>query len=444
MRTKLTKTAAIALLLLCLGGCIFRGVDQLYELPKTSDTFLNLQQAIDEVKGSAESIAPTSGGRTQAIQLFDLLADGTQEAIAFFRDPSAEKPLKIAIFRATESENYELYAMIENAGSEIGSIEYVDLLGGKELELVVSWQTSTVQNLVAYSITEGRVEELMRSGYSRYLSADIDNDGKSELYLCQIDSASPDGNHVEMYAENGGVMQLYSSAFLSNGVVPLMERGYLREGIPAIFVTSGFGDNYRVTDVIAQRGSAIRNITMDEASRRSTATTRIHTGLSLMDINEDGVVEIPVPVPIHSPEPSGDNFWNTLWKQFDAEGRAYVTMQTYHNNNDGWYLILPEEWEGKITLSRSETTTSARGERAVIFSHWEGDPEIKPEPFLTIYRITGANREEQTALGARFRLIPDYQDSEAVYAAEIHPAAFKHGMDEAGVKARFQPIINLN
>ena len=46
-----------------------------------------------------EYAAPLTGEMIQSVQLQDLDGDGRQEAIAFFRMSSEEKPLKIYIFR---------------------------------------------------------------------------------------------------------------------------------------------------------------------------------------------------------------------------------------------------------------------------------------------------------------------------------------------------------
>ncbi len=438
-------TCITAMLMLLLSGCMFRSVDELYELPKTSEEFMNLQATIQAYKGSAESIAPTSGSKTQAIQLEDLLMEGEQEAIAFFRDNSAKNPLKIAIFKKNETGEYSLYDEIESTGSDIESVEYVDLLGGKSKELVVSWQVSATSHmLIAYNIEEGskaeNKEPIMASNYSRYTSADLDGDGKSELFLAHIDSANLGGNRLEMYQQNSSVMkmELLSTAPMSDGATPSIVKGALTNGEAALFITMEFGDNYRVTDVFRMGTSGIRNITMDEATRRSP-TARVFTGLTPADINGDGFMEVPISSSVHSPPSmTGDTFWRINWWQFNAEGEAKTALRTYHNNNDRWYLVLPYEWEGKVSLMRTESV--ALGERAVEFFHWEGDPAVQPEKFMTIYRLAGTNREVHATMGERFRL--PYPEGEAIYAAEFFAADWDSGLTQEDLITRFHPITN--
>ena len=108
------------------------------------------------------------------------------------------------------------------------------------------------------------------------------------------------------------------------------------------------------------------------------------------------------------------NFWAIRWMQYDIDGSAELVYTTYYNDRDGWYFILPESWEGKITVSRSDV---AGGERAVIFSHWEADSDESPQAFLAIYALSGDNRYMRANLTGRFRLTPAGAGDDVIYAA---------------------------
>ena len=82
------------------------------------------------------------------------------------------------------------------------------------------------------------------------------------------------------------------------------------------------------------------------------------------------------------------NFWLIDWYQYQETGERDHVMTTYHNVTDSWYLVIPQEWEGKITISRNDQVI---GQREVIFSLWQGEDK-EPVPFLSIYRLTGLNR----------------------------------------------------
>lgn len=430
MKTKRIWVILLAGLLFCLSGCVFRGTDELFALPRTSETNQKLQAKVQDVMGTATGISPVSGNNTQTLQLVDLDRDGTPEAVAFYRDNSTEWPLKIAIFKQDEGGNYELYAQIEGAGTDIESIEYRNLVEGQELEILVSWQvTPTVHTLVAYSIRENQVSELMRSGYTRYVSTDLNGDERAELLLIQLESADPVGNRVELYTGVGGAMEFHSSAPLSEGIIALQlwETGFLSGKVPSLMVTSEYAENKYITDIFCMSETGLRNITLDENARISNRTLRQYTGVSPADINKDGITEIPITKSIPTYKGNGsENFWKINWMRFAKDGSQKAVLSTYHNNSDRWYLELPDAWNGQITLSRQEQASS--GERAVVFSYWKGNPQTPPIPFLTIYRLTGNNRDNNASQGKRFTL---YSDSDTIYVAEFMDSTWNCGIDKA-------------
>jgi hypothetical protein len=411
-------------------------------VPEASEEYVNLKNTIDAVKGTADYAAPTSGGNTQTVQLVDLDGDGVQEAITFFRDSSAEKPLKIYIFKQKEQDHYEAQAVIEGDGTAIESILYRNLGGTDDKELVVSWRmSSTVHTLVAYRLDGSEVAELMRTGYSDYVAADMDKDDQAELLLLQIDSAGNDSS-VEYYDYKDGAMALFSSAPLSADIsdVRSYRAGYLKNYIPALFVTSELSDGDVATDIFSVEEEKIYDLTTDKDTGYSVETYRFYTSIGPTDINDDGVLELPQPQAIwaYNKTSSADDFWIITWRQYDKHGVVWPISTSYHDFNtyDRWYLILPDEWQGKFTISRGEAI-STTGERSVIFSYWNGNPGVKPQPFLTIYKLTGSNRVTRSKLGSRFIL---RTESDAIYAAEFSPCDWDCGLDEEGVRSRFSLI----
>lgn len=441
-RGKMTVLCLTAGLFLLLSGCFFKSTDELYAVPQASKEYVNLKATIDMVKGTADYAAPISGGNTQTVQLVDLNGDGIQEAVTFFRDSSADKPLKIYIFRQTGQEQYEVGAVIEGDGTAIESIQYQNLGGTDAKEIIVSWRLSNaVHTLVAYNLDGGEAIELMRTGYSEYLATDIDKDGTDELLLMEFDDTEGSGE-VEYYDYKDGAMALCSSAPLSAGLtgVRSYQAGYLKDFLPALFVTSVLGDNAAAIDIFTVTDQQIQNLTLNPDTKCSTETYRFYTNIGPADINHDGILELPQPQAIwaYSKATSADDFWMIKWRQFDGSGTVWPVFTTYHNYNasDRWYLVLPENWEGKFTLSRGDTI-STTGERSVNFSYWTGNSKVEPEPFLVIYKLTGTNRVSRSKLGNRFIL---RMESDAIYAAEFIQCDWDCGLDEDSLQARFALI----
>ena len=82
------------------------------------------------------------------------------------------------------------------------------------------------------------------------------------------------------------------------------------------------------------------------------------------------------------------------------------------------------------------------GERAVLFSYWEGDSSEDPTPFLVIYTLSGDNRHMRANMSGRFRLLEEVGESDTIYAARFIQNDWDCGLDESGVKSHFALITN--
>ena len=232
-------------MLLLLTGCFSQSVEELYAPPRAPDDYLKLDNKINEVlSAGGEYAAPLTGEYTQKVQLQDLDGDGKQEAIAFFRVASSERPLKIYIYRQT-GDDYKVAAIIEGEGSAINYVAYENLDNSPSKEIIVSWQMMSDQNhsLAAYSIHNDQVLELMRTSYTSFQVCDLDQDSQDEIVVVQT-GATEESNRVEFYNYRDGMMGLDSSAPLSRNVTGLpdggVKTGYLQENIPAVFVSSTY------------------------------------------------------------------------------------------------------------------------------------------------------------------------------------------------------------
>lgn len=442
-------------MLALLSGCMSRSGEEFYTLPQLPEDYLALQQTINKVMSDlgAEYAAPTSGTNTQNIQLQDLDGDGIQEsALAFFRVSGAEeKPLKIYIFRQNQdTDEYEVAWIIEGDGTGIYSMALENLGGTADKELVVSWQISAkVQSLSAYSLQRGGdVVELMRSGYTKHAVVDLDRDNQKEIVLIQLDTAE-NNSRAELYNYDNGLMVHTSAAPLSLDIsdIQAAKVGTLTNLMPALFISSDLveGDG-RVTDIIALRDGVLTNLTLDAESGKSLSTVRAYTDfkdVNGMDINNDGILELPLPELLPPVGDSATPMYLLHWNQCDPEGQAVRVCTTFHSYEDSWYLILPESWQGKVTAARRDSGGSTAGtERAVSFYYLPektGEDEEAPEPeeFLTIYRLTGTNRARRAALEGRFIL---FEDSDVIYAARFRDTEWDCGLDRDKLQENFNRI----
>lgn len=445
------KLGILLLMLFVLSGCMSQSGEDFYALPQLPEDYLALQKTIDRVMNTigAEYAAPSSGDNMQTIQLQDLDGDGAREsAVAFFRVANAEKPLKIYVFRQnTTSGEYEVAWTIEGDGTGIYSVAFENLGGKNSKEIVVCWQISAkVQSLTAYSLQSGgNVTELMRSGYTKHAVVDLDRDNEKEILLVQLDTAE-NNSRVEMYDYDNGIMLLTSAVPLSLNITEIKAAkvGSLVGEInlpPALFVSSDFGENGgRITDIIAVREEGLVNLTLDQTIGMSTSTVRYYKDFNDangLDINGDGVTELPVSESLPPATETSSQMHLLHWYQYDLEGAATRVYTTYHCYDDSWYLVLPEDWLGQVTVARRDQSASASvSERAVSFYHF--DPETgETEEFLTIYRLSGTNRNYRSTVDDRFVI---FESSDVVYSAKFRNSQWNCGLDDDALRERFNRI----
>ena len=448
MARKILGLMALLLCLTGLSGCVFSSVEEMYALPKSSEAYVNLQAKINTEKGNAEYIAPLSGENRQTIQLVDVDGDGVQEAVAFFRDAQAEAPLQIVFFRQDEEGEYQPWARIEGVGTEIESIDYLELCEPAGCEILVSWQVNaSVRDLVGYAVKDGQPVEILRTSYDGYLAADLDQDGLKELVLAQPGGDDQTGWEVDYYDGIQGRMELLSATPLSQGAAEIntWTAGMLADEIPALFVTSTFGEEDLITDIFCLGEQGLENIALHDGARQSGDVYHYYAGVHPADMNGDGVTEVPVAqsIPAYGTSTAGE-FWWLPWMAYQSDGPSAQVLTTYHSG-DGWYLEIPDTWTGAFSMCRQEN--SATGVRNVLFAQGvelaeeeedEGEDEdnltnAQPTPFLAISTLMGADRGELAQLGNRFTLV---SDSTTIFAGEFFDG-WDCGLDEDTLRQRF-------
>lgn len=414
----------LAALLFCLSGCYSGNIDQYFSLPMASEEYRQLQSLIDEELASgSEYSAPIHGSYRQSVQLSDVDGDGADEALAFFRD--AAKNPKINIYDSENGE-YRLARSISGEGSSIGRIDYADLTGDGQKELLVSWQISSgLSVLGVYSLAGWSGDVLLSTDSAEFVTGDINRDGCDELL--NLRAANSTTYLVDQYTFPLGQEPQATSAALSAGISALqrLRMVTLAGDAPALLAESTLTTGDLVSDLFVCRDGSLINLTMNRTTQISE-TRRSYSLVYAQDIDGDGSTEIPHPQQLYS---RGDEvFWSIAWFRYDASGRASTIMTTYHCVTDNWYLVLPSGWDVGLTVRRDD---SVSGERAVILSRLRSDGSL--EDYVAIYAITGENRYERARLDNRFLL---QEEGTTVYAAKLLDGK----TDENTIRSRFHVI----
>ncbi len=427
---KAAMLALAAVFATLLSGCFAQTMDELYALPRQSDDYNNLQQAIDAVMTNGTAYcAPATGSNQQPVQLADLDGDGDDEAIVFLK-ASDEKPLKLYLFDLVDGA-YQNIAVIEGSGSTFDRVEYVELDGEPGAEIVVGRQVSeqVLQALGVYALRDGHVVELLSCNYTEYTVADLTNEGVSDLFVLRFDTEERTGV-AELYTYNNGMMEREPEASMSTGVdsVKRIISGSIGGGVPAVLVASTYEDSSILTDVFAVRGGTFCNITAGTSSASTVRNYYVYA----TDIDSDGIIELPEPelLPSLQGADAADAYWIIRWYSLSIDGRRTRKMTTYHNYSGGWYVTLPDAWGASLTVTRGEEISGVRG---YVFSQWYGAMR-EPEEIFTIYAFTGDDRAALAASDGRFVI---GEKGDVTYAASFGTAPRASELTADDLIARF-------
>ena len=434
---RLVLAAVGACLLLPAAGCGFSlSPEELYSLPQLPAEYTELNNSLNRViEEGAEYAAPVSGNNIQPVQLEDLNGDGEEEAVAFFRNSADERPLKIYIFSAGEG-SYEQAAVIEGTGTSIYSVAYEDLDRDGWKELLVGWRVNTdLQALSVYTLQSGEPEELVSgTSYVKYAVSDLDQDGLQEVVVLRADEQ---GNGVaDYYCWEEGELQLRPSARITSTMAELSQQGrvksgILADGVPALFVTGVEESSTMATDILTVKNGELSNILLSDLTGVSSEVAPF-SHLYPADINSDGVTEVPHPVTTGE---EGDASTHRIdWYAYASDATSTVALRTYHDTEDGWYLVLPDSWIGQVVFRR----TTAADENTVTFAYLEGEAGI-PRAFLEIKKLTGSSREIKAIRGERIIL---RRQPEAIYTAEFLEGndGWTYGISEEDLREAFSLI----
>lgn len=433
MKTDMSKIKMVVLVLamLLLNGCATRTVDELYCLPKRSEEYNSLQSAIDEVMGDLSYCAPMSGEHLQTVQRADLDGDGVDEYLLFAKGTS-DKPLQILIFREAEDQ-YILSDRVYSAGGAFDVVEYARVDDQPGYELIVGHRVSeqVQRSVVVYRFENGKAVSLLNASYTKFVPCDLNADGRTGLLVLRPGEGGEQNGVAEVYTYLNGAMERSNQAEMSEPVEKIKRiiTGKLHGGYPAVYVASAVDEKSIITDVFTLAENRFQNISFSNESGTSVQTLRNYF-VYADDIDEDGVVELPNLINMHIPEGTNATEMQYLirWYAMNTGGEEIEKKYTFHNFQGGWYLTLGSQWAYRVAVVQQGSVYE--------FYLWD-DLFQTSQKMMTIYVLTGENREAQATSNNRFVL---YKSDTVVYAANLEVASASCGITQDSLTKSFHLI----
>lgn len=401
MRKRRGMAALLAALCLFLSGCAGQAtVEELLRAPQLSPRLGVVQKALNAYLGESAQLKYPQGGEMASPFLFsDLDGDGQEEAVVLYQSESKGLNVHLAVLEQKD-ENWMVAQEAEGLAGDIITIAVADLQGGGSHELVAVYGNSTGEDyLSVYAYADETLESIYSRACSCYLLTDLTGSGTQDLVLA---TKKNDGISLEMLTSKEGAFQPVQE-------LPLDKR---LAGCTALVYSKGFGgERCVVLDGTDQSGYTVSDmIRLDEETGQLktyhpaaldllTKTARLKPGLSSIDIDGDGTVEVPVEEGDITTVSTSRRLSFLTWHDFTR--RAYSTVRFGILDSEyGYFVRLPAHLMDEVMvvdgpLLGSWEVRSANGEYWYITVVVRNKDKTELPPSLeeyTVVRAIGSDR----------------------------------------------------
>ena len=190
-----------------------------------------------------------------------------------------------------------------------------------------------------------------------------------------------------------------------------------------------------LTDILIYRQPELVNIVLSDDTGVSNQIFRyLNSQIQPTDITGNGATAVPRPARLPS-ESRENEYWKIYWHNYRADGSDEREAITYHNTTDGWYLLIPRAWDNHFTVRQANTSATVH---ATEFYGVRGN--TVGEKLMTIYTLTGTDREAQAAKPGRSILRLQGETIFAVSYTDYY-SDWLYAVDAAEIAESFRVIV---
>lgn len=347
-----------------MSGCSYTqtGIEALLQPPKLSEEQNEIYAALTtDGNKNIRLVYPRTGSYTSAFLVHNLDVEPTNEAIVFYSSQSGSggsTAIRINVMDQRDGVWYSTYDAGSVAGaSEVEKVDFFTIGQQEYLTIGYNLTTSTDKVCVLYAFEDGKLSEKQRWNCANYIVYDLNEDRAAEIVTITTrrDASGSSSSVAELRRiTNTGGSQSISTTELDPAVTEYkyITPGKLRDGRSALYLDGLRGTNVYTTEILTCEGQRMVNLIYSTQGESLIEQTQRPSGSPSVDINEDGVIEIPLrtPAPGYELAGSGQQEFLTEWYCYDME-QLELRKTTYAAYSLGYVFTIPEDWLGKVTVS---------------------------------------------------------------------------------------------
>ncbi len=422
VRRKKLLCLCCALLAFFLPGCsIGVNVDNMLTPPKLSEAQEQIYQALKDTTGSAISLKyPKSGSYLSSFIVTDIDGDGLDEAIVFYEKTgvaNAGSGLRINVLDSIDGV-WRSVCDRSAEGTEIEKVVISRLGSNDRMNLIVGCSTANQSEkfVSVYSYEDGYLDLTFLERYSLF---DVGMTSESEhpdlVLLTPASTAEQQASAAVYQLDAEGKYHEYRCGFKDSYTdFSQLIYGSQSDGSVTLYVDAATGTATGAaglqTEILSFDGERLVNC-LEQIGRSSKDTVR-RAGLYCRDIDADGMPEIPVQKVFtgYEERTEAEQIQRTDWLMLKQD-LLYAEHSSYYNTGSGYLFMLPDAWQGKVTVVNDAFTGELQ------FCLYTGDWNAELPPVLRIY-ISEDEADTNEHLAAGFHLVHTKGTAEYLVKAE--------------------------
>lgn len=336
--------AVICLFSSCEKESFIRTVDSLITPPLFYMEYEGLVDAFNEYVGNNPVLCnPSDGEYNSAITVKDLDGDSVEEALVLYKDPVSDTGASLCLMKNVDN-NWKVLGKFSGYGNEVAKIDLSDLDGDGISEIMVTWNYSGITGANVFSLyrstSDLAYKEIATESCGVVEQLDLDGDGNNEIFYISSsgETASISKNAKVLKITDGKPVLMGETKVDPNTgyYVSLLLEKQTGGKAMKIYVDATKSDNQMITEVLYWDGEAstLINPLYDEENSAANSTLRFEQ-IVCRDINDDGLIEIPVQTVYY--ENDGSTIYETDWKNYS--GGNMTTVKRTIVNNDDLYMV---------------------------------------------------------------------------------------------------------
>lgn len=389
---------------LILSGCSplnMGGVENLLTPPDLSSEQTEIKQALMSTVGKNIKLKyPRLGDYRSAFLIADIDEEETEEAIVFYEKTGmtseGDGRLRMAVLDKKDDKWTAIMDMA-GMGTDVERVR-IETLGEEKYPTILvgySFAGNMGKVLTAYNYSNGELTEKLHESYMNLEITDLDGNGENEITLLTADSK------VRVCIVNGEEIRYFETDVETgtSGDYARVSNGKLTDGRNALYVDTSYSDGMTATQIIYAQNGFVKNpiyALQYETSANTMVKTMRPTGYYSVDVDGDGVVEIPMPVVMtgYENEEIASQLFLTEWYVFNPSSLSFDEKNKgYYSITDGYCFMFPKRWTGSVTVKRD----IAKNE--IVFYKYNGDIEDNSTELMRICVINKSGVEEKLSEG---------------------------------------------